>query len=601
MSAPAVAVTTLPQPTWVGAGGTLQATGSIPNGQSRWYRVVALDVNSVTGVRRHSLPSLEIGPFVADAVNRRVALSWNAVAGAAAYRVYVRTDAVPNPTYAETTPNALGVSAVGSFSTGTGTTFTDSVAAPICTRPFFPVGIVRAVLTAGEVATPGTPRSFYDAVLAASPANAAPLMPAAFSPDIIGAYFALAAYLEIGDGVTPTYFAAKDTCMFLVGGIKVNTAPGVGTTLILGEYDAATGRRSRGCSFYCAGYGTATRPFTSQVARINLFGDAAAELNDSYIEDLGKRGMVQVTGNGVLSGGADPGAVFGNDGLNLPITLRGTELACLNVNTSAPGQIVPATVQDLFVRQCYAAYTYSVTPGQVFANLAIEDSVVGLYCRIPTTHHRFINLRVLGRTEADIAYQVAFAAGRAILRDPVFGDAADDENPLLKQIAATAGATLEWESLVEVQVIDAQGVAVSGKTISILDVNGAVLASGVTDATGVVVGGMPVSYLIYTSLVTGALAAALMSAHVAAAKWSKTDRRPLTIQIAGSDGVEAFTLPFSPTGSVRYRLKLHPENASNIAGQVEVIEFGGVVGASEIAMVVGQEDVGGGVTTIEEI
>jgi hypothetical protein len=189
-----------------------------------------------------------------------------------------------------------------------------------------------------------------------------------------------------------------------------------------------------------------------------------------------------------------------------------------------------------------------------------------------------------------------------ILRDAVFGDAANDEDPILRQGNTTGtGHTLEWESLIEVELINAQGAPVSGKTVSILDSAGAVLASGVTDATGVVVGGMPVSYLIYTSLVTGALAAALMSAHVAAAKWSKTDRRPLTIRISGSDGVEAFTLPFSPTGSVRYRLKLHPENACNIAGQVEVIEFGGVVGASEIAMVVGQEDVGGGVTTIEEI
>lgn len=606
MAAPSVAVTTLAQPTWVGAGGTLQATGSIPNGQSRWYTVVAMDTNAVGSVRRHSVPSVEIGPFVAGGGLNRVALAWNAVASAAAYRVYCRTDAVANPTYAETTPNALGAVAAASFSTTTGTTFTDSVAAPVCTRPFFPVGIVRAVLTAGDAGTPGTFRSFYDAILAASAANAAPLMPAAFSPDVIGNYFAMAAYLEIGDGATATYFVAKDSAVFLMGGLRCNIGAGNGSTLVLGEYDATTGRRSRGCSLYLGGYGTSTRPQTAGVGRILFYADALAELNDSYVEDIGKRGMIAVTGNGVLSGGSDPNAQFGNDGLSLPITLRGTELAALNVSTNQAGSIIPSTVQDLFIRQCYAAYTYSVTDGQTFNKLTIEDSEVGLFTRIPSpaTFHRFIDLRVLGRTEADIAYQIgAGAARRAILRDPTFGGSAtDDENPILKQIASVVGSTLEWESLIEVQVVDQTGAAVVGVTVSILDSAGSLLASGVTDASGIVVGGMPVSYLLYTSLVTGALAAALMSSHVAAAKWSKTDRRPLTLQIAGSTGVEAYNLPFNPAGSVSYLVKLHPENACMVEAKVErTNEIAGVIGSPDIEWVVQEQGIGGGLAVLEDI
>ncbi len=591
MSAPSVAVTSLAIPG--NFAGVLQSGGSIPDGESRWYRIVAMDATSVSAVRRHSSSSSEIGPFVAGGGLKKVALTWDAVAGALSYRVYCRTSAAPNLAYDETVPNALGAAASVSFSTTTGLTFTDQVAALVCKRPFFGLGIVRAVMTSGDSATPGTFRTFYDAIVAAAPANAQLIIPAGFCSSVTGPYFSLAAFLEISDAAnTQAYFLDRDSCVFIVGGWKV-VGNGASVSVIMGEYDPATGRRSRGSAVYCGGYGTSTRPTTSGVSRINLYG-ATAELNDSYVEDIGFRGMFPVTGNGVLSGGADPSAAFGNDGLNLPITLRGTEVAGLNTNTNLPGQITPATVQDLFVRQCYAAYTYSVVDGQLFSNLTIEDSEVGLFCRIPSpaTFHRFINLRVLGRTEADITYQVTAAARRAILRDPTFGNAANDEDPLLKQIASVVGSTLEWESLVEVEVIDAQGAAVSGETVSILDVSGAVLASGITDATGVVVGGMPVSYLVYTSLVTGALAAALMSAHVAAAKWSKTDRRPLTLQIAGSDGVETFTLPFSPIGSVSYRVKVHADNASGIAGEVARLELGGACGPLALVGVVELEDVG---------
>jgi hypothetical protein len=596
-------VTTLATPTWVGAGGTLQATGSIPNGQSRWYRVVAMDTNTVGSVRRHSAPSVEIGPFTADATNRRVALAWNAVSGAAAYRVYVRTlnaGGVDNPTYSEITPNALGTLASLSFATATGLTFTDSVAAPVCSRPFFPVGLVLAVMTQGDAGNPGTYRTFYDAILAASPANVA-LIGNAFCPDVIGNYFQFAAYLVLGDAtLTPVYFNPKDTLAVVIGGVRSNILSGSGSTIIWGEYDPATGRRSRGCAVYGGGYGTATRPQTAGVNRITVYADAACELNDSYVEDIGKRGMVQVTGNGVLSGGSDPGSFFGSDGANAPIVLRGTELAGLNVNTNATGSVFPSTVQDLFMRQDYAGFCYSTQEGQTYNNLTIEDSEVGLFFQIAgaAVVNRWINLRVLGRTTADIDYKAVTSARRAILRDPTFGDAADDEDPLLKQSSNVVGSTLEWESLVEVEVLDSTGAPLPGATVAVISAAGATLASGITDGGGTIPGGLAVSYLVYTAQTTGAQAAALMSAHVSAGGFTKSDRRPLALQVTYA-GLEILSMPFSPTGSVAYRVMLHPDNASGIAGTVVRVDVRGACGPLTLVGVADREDVGGGAGIIE--
>jgi len=576
MPAPSVAVTTLAAPT--GFGGVLQAGGSIPIGEQRWYTVVAIDAFIGTSAKKHSPPSIEIGPFTADATNRKIALSWGAVAGAAGYRVHARSSAFPNPSYNETVPNALGTSPATSFTTTTSAlTFTDQIAAINCKRPFFGVGLPLCILTAGDSGTPGTFRSFYDALIAASlAANAQPLIPASFVPDITGNYFAVAAYLQIGDGATATYFEAKDTCLFLVGALKTL---GTNLTLVLGEYDPTTGRRSRGCAIYAAGYGSATE--SVQVNRFVLFAATQAELNDSYIEDLGRRGVVLVTGNGGNSIGMDGGMRVGDDASGALIALRGTELSGWSVSTNISGDIIPSEIQDLYVRSVLQPLLYSTGATLLTVqNLTVEGCTVGLFAKVgntaPGAGQRYIGLKVRGRTEADMAIQAAVVPNAFILRDPSF-DAADDEDPLWKQGSTVAGCTLQYESLVEVEVVDPNGSPVVGAAVSVVDVTGTTLASGVTDGAGVVVGGMAVSYVVYENLVTGTLAAALMSAHVAAAKWSKIDRRPLRLQVLAA-GFEPFGLKFSPIGSVAYRIPLHPDSACRLDATVRPVEVKATAG-----------------------
>jgi hypothetical protein len=481
------------------------------------------------------------------------------VTGAAAYRVYCRTDAAPNTDYSENQFNALAIVPSGSFATTVAITFTDQIAALAAKRPFFPSGICRAVLTLGEIAIPGTYRTFYDAIFAFDPTYVQKILPANWSPDIIGSYYSFAAWLEIGDGATTTYFHDRDSCVFILGGHRYGVNAQA-VTWNLGEYDPVTGRRSRGSAVYIGGYGSGLRPGSTLGSSRMIFGGInGCDFNDSYVEDIGLRGMIAVpTGQGTLSCGTDSGVQLGNDGLGLNVNLRGTEVAGLNANpVVSVGTLSVVTIRDLYLRSCWSGWPYSVDNPAQFDNVVIEDSVVGLHLASGGAVQRFVGLRVLGRTEGDI--YVRPLVGRRILRDAIFGDAADNEDPLLRQVSA-AGGTIEYESLVEVAVVDAVGAAISGASVLVLDSAGTVLASGTTDGSGTIIGGLPVSYLIYAALTSGVVAVALMSAHVAAANYSKVDKRPMTLRITVPN-YDPVNMVFSPVGSVNYRIVMDISSA----------------------------------------
>ena len=562
MAAPSVSVTTLASPT--GFAGVLQAGGSGPIGESRWYRLIAMDATTAATVRRHSVPAAEIGPFVFDATNRKVALSWDTVAGAAAYRVYVRTSANPNPLYLETVPNMPG-SALSTFHQTTGLTFTDQAASFTAKRAFWERGIVRAVCTGGDGAGPvGTAHDVYNAIAAASPANAWKLFPDLVSRAVKSANYGLAAYLEIGDAVTPTTWELLDTTLMIVGGfIARNGGPVV---LRLGQYDAANGKRSRGSSIYCLGYGGAA-------GRLSFNSDTL-EIVDSFIEDMCMLGVdaANYVGQGA-SLTPDTGHKIGSVTPDLPAVARAAEFKGLGAAAALNVQEQFSVIDQSFWRSCDAALSTG-TGAVTFTGIVAEDQKYGYQAVVSGIQLRLTDLIIRDVSDADFHLGLGSGAfnSKLILRDAIFGDRSDQLDPVVRfhQLTSTGGVIAFEQGFEAINVESLDGTAIQGALVEAVATDGTVLASAVTDAAGKVAATFW-EFLAFTCNVAGAALPAALSAHVTAGKLSKVDRRPVVLRIskAGYQTVREHHVQTGTLTEARVVLPLEVEAAATVEASQE--------------------------------
>jgi len=316
--------------------------------------------------------------------------------------------------------------------------------------------------------------------------------------------------------------------------------------------------------------------------------------NDSYLEDLGYKAVDVAaigTGQNAYAPLADVGEALGLIGSSV-INLRGSELAGLALGSTFASQHQLGEVAQLFERTTdgVSASGTDVTYSQV----VVEDAVYGVQAAVASGYIRLDRLEVRKVTDADFHLILGSGgnAAKLLLRDAIFGDRADDLDPVVRFHASTStGGIIAFEAGfddAETELPD--GSPAVGALVEARGADGSVLASAVTGGDGRT-GPLYWEFLRFTCGVGGAATPAALSTHVTNGKLTRVDRRPVTIRVTAA-GYTIYQELFEALGTIaEVRARLHVDAACNIPG---------VVGRIEIAGVVDREDVGGGVATLEE-